>query len=216
MEQENYEGKTPEELVELLSKKDEALQQAEQDKTATVGELKDLRAKKQELEQKIELTQPKTEEQPDGAQSTEAQFEAFIQKKQKEESQKNREKAIEDFRASHHEFSESADPGGIKFSAFEREMSKFNLDNLSSVDDFNSRLTEVYDFMNRGKGGDEDGSNYHRGTNRTPSAPSQPDNDAIDTAEKKLIDNMGWTPERYLKLKEKMPDYIEQQLSYLR
>ena len=211
-----YEGKTPEELIEILATKDADIAKAESDKTATVGELKDLRTKKQELEAQIEA-QPKIEEKPGGGESTEAQFEAFLQKKQGEEAKKNRDKSIEDFRASHHEFSEAADPGGIKFAAFEREMSKFNLDNLSSVDDFTSRFKEVHDFMNRGEEKGDKNVNVHKGTNRQAGgdAPTG-DEHALDAGEKKLIDSMGWTQERYLKLKEKMPDYIDQQLSYQR
>lgn len=214
MEPKDIEGKSPEEIIALIQEKDEALQKAEADKTATVGELKDLRAKKQELEKSLEESKKPQTTEPE-AQTTEEQFEAFLQKKQQEEAKANREKAIEEFRASNHEFSEAADPGGIKFAAFERELKKFNLSDLSSTDDFKSRFREVHDFMNRGEKPDETVNTY-KGTQKAPAEPPSGNEKALDAVEKKLIDNMGWSVDRYLALKEKMPAYIEQQLSYQR
>lgn len=217
MEQENnYEGKTPEELLEILAKKDEDLKKAESDKTATVGELKDLRTKKQEIEKELEEARKPKDQVPDGGESAtqEQQFEAFLQKKQQEDANKNKERALADFRSSHHEFSEASDPGGIKFAAFEREMAKFNLSGLSSVDDFNTRFREVHEFMNRSKKPDESIS-LHNGTPRNPTEQTPANEGALDADDKKLIEQLGWTQERYLKYKEKNPAYVEQQKSYL-
>lgn len=218
MEQKNnYDGKTPEELLEILKSKDEELVKAEQDKTATVGELKDLRAKKQEVEAQLEDARKAKEQVPGGGESAktnEQQFEAFLEKKRQEESQKNKDKALADFRTSHHEFSEASDPGGIKFAAFEREMAKFNLSGLSSVDDFNTRFREVHEFMNRSQKPDTN-VNLYQGTNRNTSEPAPKSEGALDAADKKIIAQLGWTEERYIKYKEKNPAYVEQQKSYL-
>lgn len=214
MEREDYEGKTPEELIEMLAQKDADLQKAETDKTATVGELKDLRTKKQEVEAELEQARKPKDPAPDGGKSTEEQFEAFLAKKQSEEATKNKDKALADFRSSHHEFSEASDPGGIKFAAFEREMAKFNLSGLSSVDDYNGRFREVHEFMNRSQKPD-DSISVHKGTNNNPVDPGSKNENALDADDKKLIEQLGWTQERYLAYKEKNPEYVATQKSYL-
>lgn len=217
METENtYEGKTPEELVAILAKKDADLATAESAKTATVGELTELRKKKQEIESELEeARKPKTQE-PDGGKSTEQQFEEFMSRKQQEEAKTNREKAIEDFRTSSQEFSDAADPGGIKFAAYKREMAKFNFNDLSSVDDIKGRLREVHDFMKRSEKPASDSVNLHKGTGRDSSgdAPAE-DVNALDAGDKKLIQQLGWTPERYQKYKEKNPEYVATQKNLL-
>lgn len=212
-----YEGKSPEELVEILTQRDEDLKKAEEDKNATVGELKDLRTKKQEVEEELEKAkQAKTEENPSGETDTTAVVEKYLSEKAEKEAKENRGKAIEEFRASQHEFSEAADPGGIKFAAFEKELEKFNLQGLSSVEDFKSRFKEVHEFMNRGQQPENnDNPAPYRGSSRE-SAATEPENNKeheLDAREQKLLQQTGWTKERYLALKEKQPQFVESQLA---
>lgn len=214
-----YEGKSSEELLELLKQKDENLKKAEADKTATVGELTELRKKKQEIEAELEAAkQPKTEEPPEGGSDTAAEVEKVLQKKAEEETKRNRENAIEEFRTSHHEFSEAADPSGIKFAAFQRELKKFNFDGLSTTADFNARLKEVHEFMNRGQKPAEESPAHYNGSSRESASGDAPTGDEhdLDAREHKLLQQTGWTKERYLKLKEKQPQFVASQLALIR
>jgi len=214
-----YEGKTPEELVEILKQKDSDIAKAEQDKNATVGELTELRKKKQEVEAELEQAkQAKTEEPPTGEPNIEEEVQKVLSKTAEEEAKQNRDKAIEDFRASQHEFSEAADPGGIKFAAFEREMAKFNFSGLKSVEEFTSRFKEVHEFMNRGeKPVDNDNPAPYRGAPQDNGGEPPAGNEhELDATEKKLLEQTGWTKERYLALKEKQPEFVESQLGLVR
>lgn len=213
-----YEGKSPEELIEILKQKDGDLEQAEKDKTATVGELTELRTKKREVEAKLEEaleTKNNDEEKPAGEVDTAAQIERVLKDREEKETQKNREKAIEDFRASQHEFSEAADPGGIKFAAFEKEMQKFNLNGLKSVDEFTSRFKEVHEFMNRGeKPESSDNPVPYRGSSsENASDPGEGKGNELTSQERKLLEMTGWSAERLLNLKEKQPAFYQQQLA---
>lgn len=206
-----YEGKTPEELVAMIEAQKAALAQAEQDKTATVGELKDLRIKKQELEAQLQSAQTKAEDiQPT---DTEAAVNAVLQRQRQEEAKQNRAKAIEAFRQSTPEFSPASDEAGIKFSAFEREAAKFNFDGLHSVEEFKDRLKEVHEFMNRGQSTRDDRMNVHRGTTENIDSDPPTQEGVLDAREKRLLEMTGWTKERYLRLKEKQPDYVASQLA---
>ena len=211
-----YEGKTAEELAAMLEQKDSALEQAESAKTATVSELKDLRTKKQELEAALEQAKQTKEPVAAGANTAE-EVERILSEKAANEAKANREKAIEEFRSQNHEFSEAADPGGIKFAAFERELKKFNFDGLSTVNDFNSRLKEVHEFMNRGQKPDTDKSSHHIGTPRVNEGadPNGNDDYELDPREKKLLAQTGWTLERYKALREKQPAFVESQLAFV-
>jgi hypothetical protein len=97
-------------------------------------------------------------------------------------------------------------------------MAKFNLSNLSSVDEYNARLKDVYDFMNRGSKDQDNSVNTNLGTRRAASTTDVKSEDplALDAAEKKFIADSGWTTERFLKLKEKMPDYVQSQIDLIR
>lgn len=194
---------------------DAKLAEAETAKSNLVVELKEERRKKQEALEAVSQTQDKPEENQSSTGDTRSEVERVLAEREAAEAKNNREKAIEEFRNSS-QFSEASDPGGLKFQAFERELRKFNLDSLKTVDDFKGRFKEVHQFMDRAKGPDNETVNIHRGTPRNSGGDSgNNDTYVLDSTEKKLLEQTGWTQDRYLKLKEKQPAFVEQQLNLM-
>jgi len=207
------EEKTNEEKLALEKERQELIEKIanlEQDKANTVGELQSVRKERAELKEKLELLNK--EEEGD----VEKTVKEVLSVREKENAKKAFQNSVDSFKSKHSEFENSNDAGGIKFKLFERELSKFNLEGLTSENEFNKRLEEVYEFMNRGKKDNAPTNNnpYAATPNSGGAAPRVDDLPNLSSKEKSLLKSNGWSLERYLKVKEKRPDYIRTILQY--
>lgn len=205
-EEERIEAAKQEAVAELKA-------QADKEKAAMIAELQAERAKRQAVEEELKT---KGEHKPSGeGEDPKKVFESLLEEKEKKEAVANKQAAIEEFRKSVREFSEENDAAGIVFSAFERELRKFNLDGLKSKEDFKRRFTEVHEFMNRKAKIDEAKENFYQGSkSNTGSEPKEGSNVYLSDVEKRLIKEMGWTEERYLERKAKQPSLVASLLKW--
>jgi hypothetical protein len=182
------------ELETKLAQAESARIQAEADKNNAVSELKELRAKKQV-----------GEENPDAVKLT---VEQILATKRKEEAVENQRKALETFIQTNKEFHPDNDTGGVKLDLLKKELSNFRTDNLYSVEDFVGLMTRASRLLTPAQ---------NPSIKVTPEVapiggPGNPNSDGsgkLSTKEKQVIEQLGWTEERYFKLKESMPGYVE-------
>lgn len=124
----------------------------------------------------------------------------------------NRKTALDKFVTANKEFSPDNDPGGLKKAALERELSSLKTwETAVEVDDLLGVIGKANTYLR--------GQDTSRQTETTvqpfssSSAPASPPNVTGDgdlsPQEKKLLEQNGMSKEDFLKLKAKMPDFVE-------
>lgn len=200
--------KAEEEKAKLI----ETIANLEQDKANVVSEL--VAKRESERLAKEELERVKKEKGSDFNNTDPTEIvEKVLQKKEQEASQNAFELAKTELKRKYNEFSPETDSAGIVFKKFESEMSKFNFSGLRTKEEYANRLDEVYEHMNRTKHGDEK-AQFYSGQRQSGSDTKTTDGSNLSDAESRLIRELGWDKERYLKQKEKRPAYIASLLKY--
>lgn len=214
---------TPEQINELAEKAKLAdeyktkNEQVEQEKARLVEEIKEERRKKQEAEDLAKSAIANKDVDPD-----EAKIREIIEQRLNEDKTKqiemSRSQYEDKFKSSHPEFEPSNDVGGIKFQAFKKVLSKFNLNGLTTENEFSEVYNNAMLIMN---GGIKQNQNQNINQNSfTPPTKSNGGIGSITTditsKEEKLIQSIGWTKEKYLKLKASRPQFVEDLLSKVR
>jgi len=135
-------------------------------------------------------------------------------KKEAEQAKANFESASATFLSGHPEFSKENDPGGIKFSAFQRSLSRINLSALKSVDEFTEALSDAYSLMDRKASVEPLNSSSPR---YSPAPPKASVNNQLSPSETTLVKNhFNGDTDAYLKAKAKKPAYFEELLKWAR
>ena len=120
-----------------------------------------------------------------------------------------REKAEQRFKASHPEFSADNDAGGLKFAAFKSTLAKLNDSSAKSEEDFGALYDDALVLMNRPAPQEQVYTPY-ADTPSQSGAPRVSDQNGLSLKEKKIIQGLGWTEEKYLGLKKSRPNYVAQ------
>jgi len=203
------------EVVEMLADKT-------QSNANLVAEIKELREKKQITEAEAEELRSKLANRTEAPGATEVTPEALremateaalkiLSDRDVQDAKQNREDAMRDFLEKHKEFHPDNDEGGLKLSALEKKISRFNADGLKTHDDFLSLFEDAKNLV-VGQTAPSD-----RSENPNPLPPQGGGNagprEAVDTQltskEMLIIDrSFGGDKERYLKIKVKRPDYV--------
>lgn len=200
--------KTPEELKAEIAR-------LEQDKAALTGELQGNRPKLREANEQIELLKEqlaaavkKNDAEPEDKKIAEAIDRVFAQRTQVS-AEANKKAAFAKFVAENTEYNPDNDQGGLKFAALKKEFEQFNTSGLVEKEDFESVIGKAHALL---RGTDTtrrtDTPSIPSSTTSTPAAPASIVQSKVSDEEKKLIERNGWTEEKYLKLKAKMPDYM--------
>lgn len=168
---------------------------------SVVAELKELRQKKVDTGVSTEDVDKKIVE--------------ALQAREREDADRNWSKAQELFIAKNKEFHPDNDPGGVKKAALDRELKLLNRNGLTTIEDLTTILDKAKILAT---------SNVASPVVQVridPSLPaSHPDPKSTDASnltpkEQRLIEQMGWTQERYLKLKAKDSSFVEKTLRNL-
>ena len=127
----------------------------------------------------------------------------------------NYESAVTEFLAAHQEFSTENDPGGVKFTAFQKAVSRINLNGLQTEQDFQDALSDAYGLMERKQSPvpvDISSSPRSGGI-----APRVQINANLMPEENKLVQRyFSGDTAAYLKARDKRPTYYEELLRYVR
>lgn len=194
---------------EAISKAQEEFEKAEK---ARVEELQAERQRRQAAEEELERSKKGANSDDDT--DPEKVFTRLLSQKEQKEAEENKKKALEQFRRKVKEFDPEVDKLGIVFKDFEKELSKFNLEGLKTIDDFTSRFSDVYDFMNRKNPGQKPSQSFYQGNSKGSGSEPLENDTSLDDREQRLIKDMGWTKERYLEQKSRRPHYVESLLRY--
>lgn len=191
----------------------ETIANLEQDKANVVSELvakrESERLAREELE-RIKGTQDPNNKSTD----PEEIVTRVLQRKEQEEAKIAFDEAKAELKRTYNEFAPETDTAGIVFGKFEKELSKFNFSGLKTKEEYRTRLKDVYDFMNREKKQEEARPDLYKGTPQFGSDANVRGGDTLSDGEMKLIKDMGWDKERFLKVKEKRPAYVASLLKY--
>lgn len=192
----------------------------EQDKANLVNEIKDERTKKQEREAALEAAKSELEKvksaqtKPEDSVDPEVLVEKVLRRKEEESSKNAMYEAKMAMKTLYNEFSDASDAGGILFNKFETELAKFNLSGLKTKEDYLNRFKEVYEFMGRKSKPAGESSSFYNGQRQDGSTPPKVEDVNLSGSEVKLMQELGWDKDRYLKAKAKRPQYIATLLSY--
>lgn len=201
--------KSPEELKAEIASLESA-------KAALTGELTDTRPKLREAQEKIDLLteQLKAAVEKNQANPEEQKIAEVVQKILGNETQKsaerNREAAFTKFVTENNEYHPDNDAGGLKLAALKREFAAFNTTGLVETEDFVQVIGKAHALL-RGTDTTRQTTTAqpYSSTSSQPAAPAVVVDSKLTEQEKKLVEENGWTEEKFLKLKAKMPDVIE-------
>lgn len=156
------------------------------------------------------LPEPKPEDQKDAA----TVVREILAQRDVDDAKTVRENAERKFKNSHKEFHPENDPAGIKYSAFEKVLARLNTTGLTSEEAYQSVFNDALTLMNRQQTNQEQIITPYADTPVDGGTPRHEDPNGLSPKEKKLIQGLGWTEEKYLKLKKSRPAYVEQMLTY--
>lgn len=213
-----------EKLVKELAEKSQAV-------ANLVSEIQELRTKKQlteteklELENKLKEIEELKEVKPEDL--TPQKIDSIItqrlsetlSKKDKEERETNRQRALEQFKETHKEFSESSDVGGLKMAALQKKLSEFNFDSVRSVEDFYARLESALNLLTTKKDTKTYKNPYAQSqSGETAELPADSLEDNLTPKELKVIERYyKGDKKKFLERKAKHPDYVASLLEYVR
>lgn len=211
--------------VEMTQEEYDTLIKEKEDKLAgVVSELTKMRGDKSSVEAErdaltIEINALKNKKPDDvtpPAKSVEDAVQEALAKRESESAKKNRETAEAAFRAAHKEFATDADPGGIKWAAFLNTLARLNATGLTSVEDFTGLFNDALRLMGKQEAPKERILAPGADTPSDGGSPDAVDADGLTPKEKKVIEGLGWTVEKYLKQKKTRPDYIADLLQRVR
>lgn len=176
-------------------------------KSGLVEEIKELRKEKQEAEAERDLLKNKGKDTED----KEEEIDEVDEKIQKAISAKEKKEAEQTFFNRHKELKEDADSGGVKRSAVEKQLKRFNIDQAETKDEYLSIYEDTYRLARK----DDDSSKssvqnpYASDSNASkPSGgPSESDAD-LSVREKEVIDRLGWSKEKLMEQKKRRPSYV--------
>lgn len=186
------------------------LKAAEDAQNKILEELKEERKKKQEAEAKLTL-----KGEDGNPQDVSQTVEDILNKKDKEKLKQTQEDTIKKFKESNPEFHPDNDPGGIKYAAFQKKLARIDTTSLTSQEDLVEVLDDVMFSLKRNSSTDTGtDANPYASTNQQFSSPRSITSSGLNSTEQKLIKSLGWTEERYLKIKKARPTYVANLLKF--
>lgn len=185
----------------------------EQDKVNVVEEMTGLRKKNQTLTAELQTALDGKKEVVETNDDIDSKVKAILEEDSKKKAVKNRGTAVGTFQNKCKEFHPDNDPGGAKMSLLEEKVKLFNSEGLIEEKEFVSLYERaMLHIPKKTVENKETISNPFTSTPQGGGSPSVAENNQISSVERKLIQSKGWTEERYLKLKNKQPRFIEELL----
>jgi len=177
------------------------------EKDGVVNEMKDMRTSNQDLVEKNKDLETKLSPPDD----VDLKVQSALETQRKEDAGKNKEAAITRFQDENKDFHPDNDAAKIKWSALLREFDGFNTSNAHSVEDFMSYFDKSKKLL--GKEETPTGENIvSEDVVPTNTPPKTAEVSKLSSQEEREIKNLGWTEERYLKVKESQPNFVRKLL----
>lgn len=190
-----------------------------------VDELKSERVKKQEAEAERDLAiaalNDKKETPPakDGevvVPDVKAVVEQTLAERDNKTAEDNKKSAEEKFKNSNKEFHPDNDPGGIKFATVTKQLARFNTAGLKSEEDFLKLYTDCLKLSKETPSQEsKDITPYDSTPSNSGSGPKEVKVTQLSVKEVKLMNQLGWTEERFMKQKAARPSYVQSLLEHI-
>lgn len=213
---------TPEQIKELETKAALAEQLAQEkerveaERNGVVEEMKELRTKKQELEDLIK-SGAENRGAADPAQLAKEAVEAVLRERESKQIEMTRVEFEAKFKASNPEFQSSNDVGGLKWEAFKKVLNRFNLSGLSKESDFAEIYSDAMSILKKADNKKPDTQvNPYSFTPTSRGTPGQASDSDLSPAENRLLEKTGYSKEQWLKIKAKQPSFAQQILESVR
>lgn len=220
---ESLESLTPDQIMELAVKAQLADElktkhdQSEADKAKLVEELKEERQKKQLAEAAVAANKPQDSGSVDEQKARDI-VKAVLDEEKSTQIETTRSEFEANFKSSNPEFDTSNDPGGIKYDAFKKTLARFNVAAAKTSQELAEIYSDAMLLLKKDKKADsaQDNNPYAFGSTSRSSSAASIATDELSPREMKLIENAGWTKEKYLKLKVNQPQFVRQILEQVR
>ena len=205
----NGEEITEEIVKQLIEKANEAdiykakAEKETSEKLGLVEEIKELRVKK--ASEKTEVPNAQDEE----AKVIEAVKKVLDQEKSTQ-IETIRTSFEEKFKLSNPDFTPANDPGGIKYEAFKKELSNFNLTSAKTQEDLETIYSKALTLTGLSKTNSSSAVNNYTFTPGTKSGINTISTSGLTSEEETVIKQLGWTEEKFLKLKADNPAYVKE------
>lgn len=199
---------TPEEVTSAIANGEKA----KNDLTGVVEELKTTRSAKQQIQDEKDKLELALKAKEQGITETpEETVKRLLSERDKSTAAANKQKAEDKFKNLNKEFHPDNDPGGIKFKAvMDKINSRFSTSNLTSEDEFLDVYKDAFKLIKDAPR--EQGKDYNPNA-FTPNGGTPPPREVnaggLSDKEKKLIESLGWSEDRYKKTKASNPDFVD-------
>lgn len=141
--------------------------------------------------------------------------EAEFQRRDAENVKTTQETALANWLAAHQEFSQENDKDGIKFAAFQKALSRFYLAGIKTSDGYVEVLNDALRLSEQVEITNYPMPSYSSTPQGYPTARGTTPQQGLSQVEQKFVKNsMGGDVERYLKLKTKRPQYVDEMLKW--
>ena len=192
---------TQEELSKLKAEADTAKQELRN----VVDELKEERKKRREVEEKSNPPKPTDE--------VSEKVKAILAEEKKKQADSNKGIAWAKFLDENKEFHPDNDPGGLKQAVLQRELNGLKTDEAILVDEFISLYEKAKRLIPSKESLPPETITPDASTPTTPTPPRVRVESKLSPKEQQTIKDLGWTEERYLKVKLAQPRFVEKLLS---
>jgi len=139
--------------------------------------------------------------------------------REQQEADRNWQKAQDSFVAKHKEFHPDNDAGGLKKAALDRELKFLNRAGLTAVEDLESVLEKARILVTTTVSSPVQPVRVDPSIPRSAPEPHATEGSKLTAKELRVLDQLNslgasvWTEERFLKLKEKDPGFVERTLA---
>jgi len=194
---------TPEQIQENINKLEEENKRLATERGNTVEELKVERKLRQEAEDKLK---PKDD--------VSVKIQEALEEERKRGAGLNRLTALKKFQEKNKEFHPENDASGLKVAALEREFGSFNTSELSSEEEFESYYEKASILLSKkGTMKESETIKPDLDTSKNTQQPKERVDSKLDAKEQQLLKELGWTEERYLKVKASQPRFVSELLA---
>lgn len=221
-------GANPQEGTENIEELKQKIAQLEQEKTGLVDEIKEDRNKRQGLQQEIDLlkesvtsaTAKNAEANPDDVKTIAVQaVQEVLNSDKASRAKENKSRAFEKFIIEHKEFNSENDPTGKKREALQNKFNSFRDDGFTEVNEFYSLIADASKLLGVDTtpktSVESEVPNPYTSTPLTHVTPSIVDTKGISDLDKQLMEQNGWSEEKFLGLKQKNPTFVQSLYKYV-
>ena len=170
-----------------------------------VDELKEERRKRREAEEKLNPSKPIDE--------VSEKVRVALMEDKKKQAELNRVKALEKFQEENKEFHPDNDPGGLKMALLQKELNGLKTDDAVLAEDFLSLLDKAKRLIPTIAPETPVTIVPIASTPTTATPPRVRVESKLTPKEQQAAQSVGWTEEKFLKIKTAQPRFVEQLLS---